>query len=511
MEGMQHNDNTLRKGSLRVSDAIAQSVALLALVMGVALSTSFAAGSAGAAAPLAYVVAGLGSLCLAYVIIRFTREIASAGGLYTYIAQGLGPMIGFIGGWMYAGAFAIGISFTLAIASTFLSSLFGNIHVTIDWFLIFCVLLVVLFLFAFFDIRLSTRTQLVLAAIGVLAILILAIIILVRGGANGVSLTPFSFAALPGGFSGLFFAAIFSFTSFIGFEAAAVLGEETANPRYTIPRAVLTAILIGAVFYVFVTYAMSIGYGVTHADKWAADQAPLDTLANRYAGSLLATIIDLMVAAGAFIASLAGLNVTSRMLYAMGSDGGIPALFARTHPRFKTPWVGIVAALLLTFILGLILGRPLGAFTFFGFLATTASLGVLLAYILVAVSGIVFFWQHHPAGSKRGAIAVFDILLPVLAILLCGATIYSSIIPVPPAPLNYAPYIELVWLLLGIAILLVLLFTRADRVRQFGKNLGEAEGPLGEVTESAVNESAEAPPANASGTSGEQSTNLISE
>src|SRR5579875_1964426 len=124
--------NTLRRGTLRTSDAIAQSIALLALVMGIALSTSFAANSAGAAAPLAYLVVGLASLCLAYIIIRFTRRIASAGSVYTYIAQGLGPQAGFIGGWMYAGAFAIGISFVLAIASSFLASLFANVHLTVN-------------------------------------------------------------------------------------------------------------------------------------------------------------------------------------------------------------------------------------------------------------------------------------------------------------------------------------------------------------------------------------------
>ncbi len=96
--------NTLRKGSLSTLDAMAQSIALLALVMGTALSTSLAAGSAGAATPLAFLVVGLTSLCLAYVIIRFTRRSASAGSVYTYIAQGLGPQVGFVGGWMYGGA-----------------------------------------------------------------------------------------------------------------------------------------------------------------------------------------------------------------------------------------------------------------------------------------------------------------------------------------------------------------------------------------------------------------------
>jgi amino acid transporter len=464
--------NTLRKGTLRTGDAIAQSIALLALVMGIALSTSFAAGSAGAAAPLAYLVTGLGSLCLAYVIIRFTRRMASAGGIYTYISQGLGPIPGFIGGWMYAGAFAIGISFVLAIASSFLSSLFADIHLSIDWFIIYCALLVALFLFAFFDIRISTRTQLILAALGILSVLVLVAIILVRGGDSGLSLTPFSPAALPQGLSGLFFAMVFSFTSFIGFEAAAVLGEETSNPRSAIPRAVLTAIIVAGIFYILVSYAMSVGYGVAHADKWATDQAPLDTLSNRYAGPALATIVDLMVAVSAFIAALAGVNLTSRMLFAMGRDGGIPPVFGLTHARYKTPWVGIVAALLLTLILGATLGRSLGVFTFFGFLATTGSIGILFAYILVAISSIVYFLRTRQQ-NQNGLMVVWDVLLPVIAVLLCGATIYSSIIPVPQAPLNLAPYIMGAWLLLGIIVVIVLWLTQAERVREFGKILGE--------------------------------------
>ncbi len=472
MEQRSSQPNTLRQGALRTSDAIAQSIALLALVMGIALTTSFAAGSAGAAAPLAYVVAALASLCLAYVIIRFTRRLASAGGIYTYISQGLGPSAGFIGGWMYAGAFTFGIAYPITIGSIFASTLLANIHVSVSWFVIFCVLVVALFFFAFFDIRISTRTQLVLATIGVLAVLVLVAIILTKGGDAGLSLTPFSPTAVSGGFSGLFFATIFGFTSFIGFEAAAVLGEETANPRKTIPRAILTAILVGAVFYIVVSYALSIGYGVNHAGKWAVDQAPLDTLANRYAGSVLATLIDLMVVLGAFIASLAEVNLIARMFYAMGRDRAIPGVFGLTHPRYKSPWVGIVFGLLLALVLGATLGQAMGPFTFFGFLATAGSLGILLAYILVAVSGMVFFLRF-PQGKKAGATIVFDVLFPVIAILLCGATIYSSLVPVPPAPLNYAPYIAGAWLVLGIILLSILWLRSPKQVRQFGKMLGE--------------------------------------
>ncbi len=462
--------NTLRKGVLRTGDAIAQSVALLALVMAIALSTSFAAQFAGAAAPLAYVVAGLGSLCLAYVIIRFTRRMASAGSVYTYISQGLGPATGFIGGWLYAGSFTIGIAFVLAIASVYLQGVLANFSVNVDWFVLFCALLIVLFLFAFFDIRVATRVQLTFAALGILSVLVLAVIILAKGGNAGLSLTPFSPGALPSGFSGLFLAAIFSFTSFIGFEGAAVLGEETSNPRYTIPRAILVAVLVAAVFYILVTYAFSVGYGVAHADKWATDQTVLDTLAKRYANSTLATLIDVMVSIDAFVAALAGLNLVARMFYAMGRDGGLPSVFGLTHPRYKSPWVGIVVSLVVTFVLGVTLGRSLGPFNFFGFLATIGSLGILAAYILVAIAGMVFFLRSR---QDKGFVVVADVLLPVIAIVLCGATIYSTVIPVPPPPLNLAPYIAAAWLLLGLLLLAVLWFTNREQVLRFGKTLGE--------------------------------------
>src|SRR5712691_12993680 len=89
----------LRHGILNLADALAQSIALLSLALGVATATSAAAISAGAASPWAYLVAGVGCLCLASVIVRFTTRMASAGGLYTYIARGLNPSGGFVGGW----------------------------------------------------------------------------------------------------------------------------------------------------------------------------------------------------------------------------------------------------------------------------------------------------------------------------------------------------------------------------------------------------------------------------
>ena len=270
----------LRHGILNLADALAQSIALLSLALGVATATSLAAGAAAGATPLAYVVAGVGCLCLASVIVRFTSRMASAGGVYTYIARGLHPNGGFLGGWLYGTGFAVGISFVLAIGGATLSTLLTQ-HTGWHpgWFACFCILLAALLVFAFFDIRLSTRTQLVLGAAGVVAILLLSIIVLAKGGDSGVTLQPLYPGKLPST-HGLFLAVVFAFTGFIGFEAAAVLGEETAEPRRAIPRAILTAAVVALVWYVFVTWTMSVGFGVANSGKTSNTSSAYFTFPN---------------------------------------------------------------------------------------------------------------------------------------------------------------------------------------------------------------------------------------
>jgi amino acid transporter len=480
MEGRSGLAGELRHGILGVVDALAQSVALLSLALGVAFASSAAAGEAGIAAPFAYLIAGVGSLCLASVIIRFTRRMASAGGLYTYISRGLNPSAGFLGGWLYGSAFAVGISFVLVIGSFFMSvAMSAHTGVHWGWYPWFFVFLGGLALLAFLDIRISTRIQLVAAAVGVGAILLLAIVILFKGGDSGLSLQPLN-PAKASSTSNLFLAVVLTFTGFIGFEAAASLGEESAEPLKMIPKAILTAVLVALVYYVFVTWMMAVGFGVGNAGTWAKDPAALDTLATRYVGNWLAVIIDFAVAASGFIAALGGLHLTSRTLFAMGREGGLPRAFAWTHPRFKTPWTGIAFSLVVTLLLGAIFAHHYDPITYFIWMATCATIGILIVYILIALAGIVFF-----ARDRRGWNPLLDLVVPAGAIAICGYTLYKSIHPTPAYAgiVKWAPWVALIWLALGVVIDVVLTATRPDRVRAFGSILGASESAPAETPE----------------------------
>jgi amino acid transporter len=465
---------SLRRGILGLRETFGLSLALLALVMASSLATSSAAAYVGPTVPLVYLTAGVGCLCLASVIIRFTRRMASAGGLYTYTARGLDQNAGFVSGWLYSWAFAAGISFVLIISAFFLSTVL-TVHTSIDlsWFQCFWILVALLTVFALLDIQLSTRVQLLFAALGVLLLVILALVILGKGGASGVTLQPFNPSNAHNAHD-FFYAMVFAFTGFIGFEAAAALGEESAEPRKMIPKAILSAVLVALVFYVFLTWAMSIGFGVNNAQAWASNPGALDFLATKYVGSWFATLVDIAVVVDAFVAALAGTALVSRTAFAMGREGGLPKVFAWTHPRFKTPWVSILASLALTVILVTWLAHATwnDPFTYFAFMATTATFGILGTYILVSLGGMAYFWRTR-AASEVAYNVVFDVVLPIVAIVVCGLTIYWSIFPRPPAPISYSVWVALGWLGLGLGYLLWLRVTAPGKVEEFGSVLAE--------------------------------------
>jgi amino acid transporter len=359
----------------------------------------------------------------------------------------------------------------LVIGSFFMSVAF-TAHTSLHWgwFPWFFIMLAAVAVISLLDVRISSRIQLVAAAVGVGAILLLAIVIAARGGDHGVTLAPLN-PSNATSTSDLFLAVVLTFTGFIGFEAAAAFGEEAIDPLKAIPKAILTAVIVAVVYYVFVTWMMGVGFG--DAAKWAKDPAALDTLATRYVGNWLAVIIDFSVAASGFIAALAGTNLTSRTAYAMGREGGLPRVFAWTHPRFRTPWVGIGFSLVVTLLLGALFAHHYDPITYFIWMASTATIGILITYILIALGGIVYFARDRSSWNP-----LLDLVVPAGAVAICGYTLYKSLHPTPAYTGidRWIPWVAIIYLGIGVVIDLWLTTTKPDRVQAFGSILGASEG-----------------------------------
>src|SRR5581483_2901930 len=177
---------------------------------------------------------GVACLSLAFVVIGFTRRMASAGYAYTYASRSLGKSAGFMAGWLYAFGLACFVPMTMAGVAYLFCDLIG---VGSAWnFPVFLIGMVLLVALSIVRIKVTTRLQLLVGVITVAVIVVVSLITIAKGGAHGNSGGPFTFShTVTGGFHGVFYGIILGVTSFIGFETAADFGEETRHPRRNIP------------------------------------------------------------------------------------------------------------------------------------------------------------------------------------------------------------------------------------------------------------------------------------
>src|SRR5580693_1916631 len=387
----------LAHGSLRIWDAIAISVSVIAPGMAMLLNVSGVAIVAGGSTPLAFLLGGIACLALAFVVIGFTRRMASAGYAYTYASRSLGRGAGFMAGWLYFFGMICFVPMTMSGVGYLAADL---LHLSPSLWIVFFFIGMALFLFlSVIRIRVTTRVQLYVGIATVVIILIVDLVTTAKGGSHGQALSSFTFGhSLRGGFSGVFYGIILGVTSYIGFETAADFGEETSNPRRYIPIAVIAATAFAVIFYLWTTYSITIGYGVNNGAKFAADPIALKTTAITFVGPWLGTLVEIGGMLSAFIVCVACATAASRTLFAMGREGVLPGWFSKTNRRFKTPVNATVTVALVATAAAALIGfvYPQAAFggattTIYFFYATLGTLAVIIVYIMLCLGGMVFF------------------------------------------------------------------------------------------------------------------------
>lgn len=454
--------------TLGLRDVVAQSLSVIAPAMSGAFLTYLASTKAGGATPLAYLLGTLAMLAVGGTVAMFARSLSSAGSMYTYITRGAGRTLGFLGGWCYAAAFLVlggAVLWGFGFFSASLVALLTGADVGWHWFSLAG--LAVIALMSLFDIRASTRTQLVTLLVTMLALLVVAVIVIVTVPGPSVDLAAFwpSAAGVP--WTGILFGLSFAMLSFTGAEASAVLSEETRDPRRTIPRAVVGSIVAAGLFYLVITYATAIGFGVQEAaTKWPASVAGLAAVAPNEASA--AVVLGCAALASLFCGL--GVHITvSRVLFAMGRERVLPAWLGVLHPRWGTPWRAIAldivvwvllaaGALLLTsresqvaLAGGLDDGKTGGLFLF-TLLAGFGTPLVMGVYLMLGIAGIA-----HGRRTGHRWLQVTGVLAALVGALAMFGGLYYSFVPAAPGaeiPLQFAmvPWVCLAIAVVGLAL-----------------------------------------------------------
>ena len=460
-----------RLGGKRLSlvDVLAQSVGFMgpvfsaAFIIPLIIGVNAAARGAGTSAPLSVLLAAVGVFALGWIVAQYAKRIHAAGSLYDYVSNGLGRTIGAATGWLYyAGTIilTVGLGVLLGgyVHDNLWPTLFNGDSPLPIW-LWDAILAAGLFAVLYFGVQISTRVQLTLALVSVAVVLVFFFTV-IADASNDVG-KAFDPTPSPGGFSGILFGVLYGVLIFVGFETAANLAEETAEPKRSIPRAVLGAVVIVSAFYLIAAYAEVAGFGFDLGVITSPEVAGAPLFALGAPGSpvgsevwlkvlLVVVFLDMLaVYIGAAVASTRG-------TFAMARDRRLPGALAVVAERYGTPIGAIV--LLLAFQVVLILvseandsllvlapGLP-HYFSVFVWCSTFGGFALLVVYLLMSLGAL----RGLSGDTGFGGVAI----AAILGILITGAAIWGSFYKVT-SPTLIAPWSAVIWFVIGIVYMVL--------------------------------------------------------
>ncbi len=185
------------------------------------------------------------------------------------------------------------------------------------------------------------------------------------------------------GWSGILRGAGIIFFAYIGFDAVSTASQEAKNPGRDIPIGILVSLAICTVIYI------AVGLVMTGLVPYASLNVPSPVAVAVQATGLtwLPPIINIGAICGLTSVILVNLLAQSRIFYSMSRDGLLPPLFAKLHPRFRTPHVT-------TAITGSVVAIAAGLFPI-DVLGQLVSMGTLLAFAIVC-AGVLILRKVEP-------------------------------------------------------------------------------------------------------------------
>jgi amino acid transporter len=428
-EGVAH----LKAGQLGTADLTASTVANIGLGENFYFAFGVIAVTAGVAAPLTIVAAGVAVLLVAFTVAEFTKAEPSAGSFITYVETSLGARAGVVT------ALLVVVGYTVAIAGIFTMS-GGMVTLTLahyaSWHLPWEPLALVLTVSAIGlttrGVKLSTKAVGLAVLVQVTVMITFCVIVLVdqRTDLSGI---PFSWAHLNHGLAGLSAGFPLALYMLIGWENGPALAEETRDPKRSVPRALYMSVAIGTALFVFFAYVTVTGfdYDVSSVGR---SSIPFLSVADHYLGG--AAVLAWIGGTVSVLATLiAGVSSQARMLFDGGRSGLLPARLGHLSQPGETPvnallvmaggGLGIIAVWWVAHLIGVDKG--------------STNPVILFVYFLTTLSLPVFMWRRH----RQSFSGVRHVAVPMLGALTLIVPFVELCKPGQPAPYSEFPYIAL--------------------------------------------------------------------
>jgi amino acid transporter len=457
----------LAPNALGLGQVIFQSASNMAPGLSAVAGLTGVAAFAGGAMPLSIVIALVLAGLLVIPVVQFARRLSSAGGYYTYVAQGAGPKAALYTAWTYLMYEAASVGGTVLFFGYLLPGLlqidFGLRVEPWMWWPAAMISAVFVWIMSYRGIRLSLGYAYVMGLIELAVFVAVGVVLWSKFGVRG-GWALFTPHLAPHGFSSVMMGVIFGFLSFTGFGAAVTLGEETRNPRRNITIGILASVIGIGLFYVFIGYASVVAWGPARMASYASSTIPFVTLTQANLSRFWVWALTVLTLNGSLACALAIHNAQVRVLYSLGRDGlVVPKRLGAVHPRFRTPHQAVTAQAVLTIVVVTVAGALFGPLTGFFLLGTIATLGALLVHLGVNVSVAPYFRR---IGQFRW---LWHAVVPVIGALFILFPLYFTVVPAPAWPVSLAPYVVALWLAGGLFVLYRTMRVRAQALQNAGQ------------------------------------------
>jgi amino acid transporter len=362
----------------------------------------------GAAVPGAYLVVGLMLLVFSVGYAAMSRAVTNSGAFFAYVGRGLGigPGVGSAFTSMVA-YLAVQLAIYGFFGAVAAGQLDARLGITLAWWVWSLIAWALVLVLSLLSVDVGAKVLGVLLGLEVLSLLVVAVAALAQGGASGVDLgASFNPARVfEGGFAGSAGIALaFAFASFIGFEASAIYGEESKDPKRTVPRATYLAIVAITALFAVASFGVVTGLG---SETVVARTAELSTLndvpladpaavlfgvADEFVGSWLSTVMSWLVLSSLFAGLLAFQNSAARYFFAMGRARVLPVVLERTNrsgaPQAASLLTSGIALAVIVLFAARGLDPVLNLFYWFSGLSVIA---IVFVEILVSVAVVAYF------------------------------------------------------------------------------------------------------------------------
>jgi amino acid transporter len=447
----------LAGNSLGLFDTTSSTLANIAPALSVFLTIPVIVASMGAMAPWAFVIAAVAILCTGNSLIEFTKRIPSAGGFVSYLARaagaksrGAGTFAGSVAFYLLLLIYPVSVGSLAVFFGSWTASYAGWPDGTWIWMALLSIAISVPFLLM--GTSISVRLAFLLFLVEGAALMVLSVIVLIKARhAIGVPLHAVDGLGFKG-FAGLSFSlAIFGF---VGWENSGPLGEESRDPRRTIPRTVVISILVVMLVLFVSAYALVVGFagwqGASNGIGLLASgklSSPYLTLAGHYANWLhfVMFLIGLTSSLGGFVAaSLPG----TRYFFHGARAGLLPRQVALVSKRTGVPWVAMSTYIILTAFVTVLLDVVMhNASSIAGDEAGISTVPLLMIYVATCLLLPVFVWKVDRASFSVTRHA----LLPLAGAAVAGYGIWESIKPGQGFPADRYWIFVLLYVVLAVA------------------------------------------------------------